>query len=91
MTLEALGLQYTEEADNLSGLITSCCERRKAAMRRKNGSEAVRLGKLAELHAQQQKDLIDISIWLNNYYDPFSGESFWSAPPLATGGWVRIA
>jgi hypothetical protein len=69
MTLEALGRQYAAEADNLTGLIASCEERRQAAMRDGNSPEAHRQEKVAELHTQQQKDLLQIAANLRHYYD----------------------
>ena len=69
MTLEALGRQYAAEADNLEGLIASCDERRRIAIRAGDSPEAQRLEKLAELHKQQQNDLMQISAWLRHYYD----------------------
>jgi hypothetical protein len=69
MTLEALGRQYAAEADNLERLAESCKERRRAAMRDGNSREAHRQEKLADLHTQQQKDLLKLAAWLKHYYD----------------------
>ena len=75
MTLEALGRQYAAEADNLEGLIASCGERRRIAIRAGESKEAQRLEKLMELHTRQQKDLLELSAWLWHYYDKPGGDS----------------
>lgn len=69
MTLEALGLQYAAEADNLTGLIESCKDRRRAAIRAGNSGEAKRQEFMAESHAQQQRDILHIAAHLRHYYD----------------------
>jgi len=75
MTLEALGRQYAVEADNLSGLIASCKERRKAALRAGNSREALRQDSMAEQHTLQQKDILEIAAHLKHYYDEPGGEA----------------
>ena len=88
MTLEALGRQYAAEADNLSGLIASCNERRRAAMREGNRPEAHRQDKIAEQHAQQQKDLLEIAAHLRHYYDDSSEEQ--TQQTTMKGQWLHI-
>ncbi|MCL1952996.1 MAG: hypothetical protein FWF60_09235 [Oscillospiraceae bacterium] len=69
MTLEALGRQYAAEADNLEGLIASCDERRRIAIRAGDSKEAHRLEDLAERHTLQRDDLLEIAANLRHYYD----------------------
>jgi len=73
MTLETLGRQYATEVDNLEGLITSCSERRRIAIRAGNSPEAQRQERLAELHTQQRSDLLQLAAWLKHYYDDSTG------------------
>jgi len=70
MTLEALGRQYAAEADNLEGLIASCNERRRIAIRAGESREAHRQEDLAEQHTLQRNDLLEIAAHLKNYYEP---------------------
>jgi len=73
MTLEALGRQYASEADKLAGMIEDCRERRRAAISAGNSPEAQRQERLAELHTQQQSDLLQLAAWLKHYYDDSTG------------------
>ena len=88
MTLEALGRQYSEEADTLTGLIANCDDRRRAALRDGNRPAAHRQIKIAEQHAQQQEDLLEIAAHLRHYYDDSSEEQTQSI--TTKGQWIHI-
>jgi len=87
MTLEALGRQYAAEADNLTGLIANCDDRRRAALRDGNRPKAHRQNKIAEQHAQQQEDLLEIAAHLRHYYDDSSEETLQTT---TKENWVHI-
>jgi len=87
MTLHELGRQYAAEADNLAGLIASCSKRQRAALRAGTKSEARRQDIIANYHASQQEDVLQIAHWLLHYHDDVSA---CDNNPLATRGWVRI-
>ena len=74
-SLSDLADQYASEADNLEELIAACKARRKAALRHKNGKEATRLERLAELHEQQRSDLLRLAAHIRRYHDTTSGGS----------------
>jgi hypothetical protein len=90
MTLETLGRQYAAEADTLEGMIASCNERRRFAIRAGDSKEAHRQEKLAELHTQQQKDLLKLAAWLKHYYGDSGDEAPREEPTTSTNGKVQI-
>jgi len=69
-SLVNMGKQYKTEVDNLDRMIESCKQRKMFAMRGGNHQEASRQERLIELHTQQRNDLLRLSVWLRNYYEP---------------------
>jgi len=69
ITLAALGAQYAAEVDNLEKMIAACKERRRFAIAGGNSKEAQRLERLAEMHTQQRRDMLQLSVLMRHYYE----------------------